>query len=189
MFVSPGDRVCTVEEFLPGDGVFEEGGDVYAKLSGDVRFDEKNRVVDVQPPKQVPRFNVPGSIVYGRVVRVYDQFVVVELFPYKTRRFRLLPPMKYAAIHISRVRRGFVKDLRSEFGVGDWIRARVHSIEKRFFIQLSTEGKEFGIIKAYCAHDRTPLRRKGNILYCPRCRRTYRRKIAEDYGNPRLPRW
>ncbi len=187
MFVTPGDRVCAAEEFVPGDGLFEENGEVLAKTVGAVKFDEDERVASVVAPKRVPRFNVPGSIVYGRVEKVYDQFVLVRLFPYKTRRFRLIPPSPYAVIHISRVRRGFVKDLRAEFGVGDWVRARVHSIEKRFFVQLTTEGREYGIIKAYCPHDRTPLRRKGNLLYCPRCRRVVRRKIAEDYGNPRVP--
>lgn len=187
MVMVPGERVCAAEEFVPGDGLYEEAGEVYAKQVGTPRFDQEERVVSLEYPERVPRLNVPGSIVYGRVSKVLDQFVLVELFPYKTRRFRLHPPSKYAVIHISKVRRGFVKDLRSEFGVGDWVRARIISMEKKFFIQLSTEGRQFGIIKAYCPRDRTPLRRKGNLLYCPRCRTTVRRKIAEDYGNPRVP--
>lgn len=187
MVVVPGERVCTAEEFVPGDGLYEDAGDVYAKYVGDPRFDQDEKVVSLEYPKRVPRLNVPGSIVYGRVAKVYDQFVLVELFPYRTRRFRLLPPSKYAVIHISKVRRGFVRDLRSEFGVGDWVRARIILIEKKFFTQLSTEGRQFGIIKAYCPRDRTPLRRRGNLLYCPRCRTTVRRKIAEDYGHPRVP--
>ncbi len=136
---------------------------------------------------RVPRFNVIGSIVYGRVSQIYDQFVILELFPYNTRRFRLIPPFKYAAIHISQIRKGFVENIRDEFGIGDYVRAKVVKIIKKYYMQLSTVGAKFGIIKAFCPHDRTPLRRRGKVLYCPVCKREFKRKIAEDYGNPKLP--
>lgn len=188
MFAAPGEKLAEAEEFMPSGGAYETDGIVYAANVGDVRYDHGERTVCVVFPKQAPRFNVANSIVYGRVTQTFDQYVVVELFPYSTRRYRLIPPSKYAVIHVSNIRRGFVENARDEFGVGDWVRAKIVSIQKKRFIQLSTEGPQYGVIKAYCPVCRRPLLRKGHTLCCPRCRREFKRKTAGDYGNPRLPR-
>lgn len=188
MFVTPGEKLAEVEEFMPSDGSYELEGIVYAANVGEVRYDHDEREVRVSSPKRVPRFNVVNSIVYGRIIQTFDQYAVVELYPYNTRRFRLIPPSKFATIHISHIRRGFVENVRGEFGVGDWVRAKIIGIQKKRFVQLSTEGAQYGIIKAYCPVCRHPLSRRGTVLYCPRCRRTFRRKIAGDYGQPKLPR-
>ncbi|HIQ10252.1 MAG TPA: RNA-binding protein [Euryarchaeota archaeon] len=188
MFAVPGEKLAEAEEFIPSEGAYEADGIVYAASIGSVRYDHDERTVRVVFPKRVPRFNVVNSIVYGRVAQTFDQYVVVELFPYNTKRYRLIPPSKYAVIHISNIRKGFVENARGEFGVGDWIRAKIVSIQKKRFIQLSTEGAQYGIIKAYCSFCRRPLVRKGPMLCCPRCKRSFKRKIANDYGNPKLPR-
>ncbi|MDN5358699.1 MAG: exosome complex component [Candidatus Diapherotrites archaeon] len=188
MFVTPGEKLAEVEEFMPSDGAYESEGIVYASSIGVPKYDEMEHEVRVESPKRIPRFNVVNSIVYGRITQTFDQYAVVELFPYNTRRFRLIPPSKYATIHVSNVRKGFVENVRNEFGVGDWIRAKIVGIQKRRFVQLSTEGANYGIIKAYCSVCRRPLSRRGAVLYCPRCKREYRRKITMDYGQPKLPR-
>jgi exosome complex component CSL4 len=82
----------------------------------------------------------------------------------------------------------FRSNVRDEFGIGDWVRAKIIDIQKKFFVQLSTEGSKFGVIKAYCPKCRAPLQRRGAVLYCPRCKTTVKRKIAEDYGRPNVPR-
>ncbi len=188
-FVLPGDKICEAEEYLPGRGAYvDEEGSVRSKISGTPRFNSAERTVSVSFPGRAPGINVVGSVVYGRVFQILSQIVLVQLFPYKTRRFRLVPPGMIGAIHISDIRREFVEDIWGEFGVGDWVRARIKRVVKRFYPQLSTVGKEYGVIKAYCPHDRTPLVRRGAMLYCPRCKRTFKRKIAFDYGDPRLPR-
>ena len=188
LFVTPGEKLAEVEEFMPSDGAYEKGGIVYSATIGEPRYDDIEHEVRVSAPVKVPRLNVVNSIVYGRITQTFDQYAVVELFPYNTRRFRLIPPSKFATIHISHVAKRFVENVRNEFGVGDWIRAKIVGIQKRRFVQLSTEGANYGIIKAYCPVCRRPLSRKGAVLYCPRCKRTYKRKIAMDYGMPKLPR-
>ncbi len=185
----PGDKVCEVEEYLPGRGVYaDEDGGVYSKLVGEPRFNEAEKTVSVQFPRKSPGINVVGSIVYGRIFQLLQQVALVQLFPYRTARFRLIPPSPIGAIHISDIRKEFVEDIRNEFDVGDWVRAKIKRIVKRFYPQLTTVGRELGVIKAYCPHDRSPLVRRGADLVCPRCRRKFKRKIAQDYGDPRLPR-
>ena len=188
MVVTPGENIAIAEEFMPGVGAYERDGEVFAAVVGEPKFDQIEREVRIDSPRKIPRRNVVGSIVYGRVVQVYDKYAVVELFPYNTRRFRLVPPSRLSTIRIANIRRGFVKTVRDEFGVGDWIRAKILKIQKRFYVDLSTEGSRFGVIKAYCPKCRRPLVRRGATLYCPRCKLTVKRKIAEDYGNPVLPR-
>ncbi len=187
----PGEKLCEVEEYLPGRGAYvDEDGGVYAKVIGEPSFNEATKTVSILPPKgsKLPGINVVGSIVYGRIFQILSQIALVQLFPYKTARFRLVPPGLIGAIHISDIRKEFVEDIRNEFDVGDWVRAKVKRIVKKFYPQLTTVGRELGVIKAYCPYDRTPLIRRGAELYCPHCKRTFKRKIAMDYGDPKLPR-
>lgn len=188
LFAVPGDTLAEVEEFMPSDGTYEREGVVRASNVGDVLYCNNDREVRVAFPGCAPRFNVVGSIVYGAVVQTYDQHAVVELFSYRTKQFRLIPPSTHAVVHISNVRRGFVENVRGEFGVGDWIRAKIVGIQKRRFIRLSTEPAYCGVIKAFCPVCRQPLMRKGSLLRCPHCGRAVKRKISEDYGHPKLPR-
>ena len=188
MLATPGERLAEIEEFIPSDGSCELDGIIYATNVGEVRYDGNNRAVSVVFPGRSPRLNVVNSIVYGRISQTFDQYAAVELYPYCTKRYRLIPPSKYATLHISNIRKGFVENVRGVLGVGDWIRAKIIGIQKKRFVQLSTEGSQYGIIKAYCSLCRQPLLRRGAALYCPRCKRSFRRKIAGDYGQPRLPR-
>ncbi len=185
---TPGEKICEVEEYLPGRGTYADDTGVYAKVSGEPIINEKERTVSIQPAMKVPGINVPGSIVYGRVTQIIGQFVLLELFSYNTARFRLVPPGPIGAIHISDIKKEFVEDIHNEFQPGDWVRAKIKRVVKKFYPQLTTVGKELGIIKAFCSYDRSPLKRYGNTLVCPTCGRTYKRKIAHDYGRPSLPR-
>ncbi|NPA86934.1 MAG: RNA-binding protein [Candidatus Diapherotrites archaeon] len=188
---TPGEKICEVEEYLPGRGTYaDEDGGVYAKIVGKEKFNNIERTVSIVPPpgKRIPGINVVGSIVYGRVFQVLNKVALLHLYPYKTARFRLVPPGPIGAIYIGDVRREFVEDLHNEFEVGDWVRAKIKRIVKKFYPQLTTVGKDLGVIKAYCPHDRTPLVRRGAELYCPKCKRKFKRKIAFDYGDPKLPR-
>ncbi len=185
---TPGEFICYLEEYLPSWGAYSDNEEVYASLVGVPRYNEDEKTVSIEAPMKVPRFNAPNSIVYGRVIQVLDQFVILQLFPYKTRRFRLIPTLGFGAIHISKIRKEFVADIREEMDVGDIVRARVQEIVKRFFLRLSTVGDNFGVIKAFCPHDRSELRLRKGELVCPVCKRKFKRKIALDYGNPQLPR-
>ncbi len=45
-FVLPGDRLGSVEEFEKGEGVYEEGGELFASLAG--WLEVKDRTVSVR---------------------------------------------------------------------------------------------------------------------------------------------
>jgi len=177
--VLPGDLVGIAEEFLAGDGVHEENGKLIASITGVVEIDERNRKISVRPLTGTPARIRKGDCVVGRVADVRESVVLVELSKVKPNEMREISNGGMAIIHISNVRKEFVKDLNEEFSPLDIIKARVLD-EKT--LQLSTVGKKFGVIKSICPECRIPLRRAGNMLECPKCRKKFKKKISDDYG-------
>lgn len=66
--VLPGDYLGVIEEFLPGDGVREENGELYATRAGKVRIDSDKMEISVEPVTDVPPLPRVGDVVIGRVV-------------------------------------------------------------------------------------------------------------------------
>jgi exosome complex component CSL4 len=83
-------------------------------------------------------------------------------------------------IHVKEISTGYVKDANTEYGVGDYVRAKV--IQVKPSIQLATKDRDLGAIKALCSKCRHPLVRKGNTLECDHCGNNEKRRIAQDYG-------
>lgn len=173
MLVLPGQFLATREEFEPGEYVVEEEGNIYATTLGTLKEDLERRRISVRPLK---KWKVKvGDVIIGDVKAIFPSFVVITL-----------PRGKYfkigdAILHISQVKRGFVKDLRREFKVGDIVRAKVIKVD-RLAVYLSTVGEEFGIIQAFCARCRGPMEYKNNVLYCAKCKLSELRKISSLYG-------
>ncbi|MHC1636432.1 MAG: exosome complex RNA-binding protein Csl4 [Candidatus Methanospirareceae archaeon] len=176
--VIPGDFLGTSEEFTPGRGVYDEKGNIYASVIGEIRVN-KRRVIDVIP--RVRSFSMPkeGDIVIGRVEDIKDSVVIVSIAHVEGRK-RYTPTPHPAIIHISNIKSGFVSEIHREFGYLDIIRARVIDAKA---LRLSTEGRNLGVIRAICSKCKGFMRKKGRVLVCERCKRTEIRKIAEDYGN------
>jgi exosome complex component CSL4 len=178
-FVLPGDLVGIAEEFLAGDGVYEEGGKLIASVTGVVEIDEKAKRISVRPLAGVPAKIKKGDFVVGRVTDVRESIALVELSRVKPNETREVSNGGMAIIHISNVRKEYVKDMNEEFSPLDIIKARV--LDERT-LQLSTVGRRLGVIKSICPHCRIPLRRNGDALECPKCKKKFKKKISEDYG-------
>ena len=177
--VVPGDIIGASEEYLPGDGTYEERGKIFAAITGKVETDKKDRTVRVLPMMETPPMLKTGDIVVGRVVDLKNAVVLVEIARIKGHENREIANADQGAIHISNVKDAYVAKLETEFGQQDIIKAKV--IDEKS-LRLSTVEKDLGVIKAFCSRDRTPLVRKQNKLECPSCERIETRKISEDYG-------
>ncbi len=178
-----GDYLGVIEEFLPGEGVREENGELYATRAGKVRIDPPEKMeISVEPVTDVPPLPRVGDVVIGRVVEVKPQAVIVQIIGIEGRENdREIATSKLAGIHISEVKGGFVEDITKEFKIGgDVIRARVIANEKSP-IQLSTNGSDLGVVYALCSRCRTPLIRRGDKLICPRCGNVETRKLSSLY--------
>ncbi|MCU4140021.1 MAG: Exosome complex RNA-binding protein Csl4 [Methanophagales archaeon] len=175
--VVPGDFLGTTEEFTLGAGVYDEKGNIYAALTGEVRV-SRRREIEVVPVVETPPLPREGDIVIGRVEDLKDSLVVVSIACLWGREDRSVAVSLPGVIHISNIKRGFVKDLRHEFGILDLVKARVIDAKA---LRLSTAEPELGVIKACCSACRGDMLRRGNVLVCENCNRIELRKIASDY--------
>ncbi|AHF80294.1 exosome complex RNA-binding protein Csl4 [Thermococcus paralvinellae] len=180
-FVIPGDYLGVIEEFLPGEGVIEENGELYATRAGKVKINQEKMEISVVPVTDTPPIPKVGQVVIAKVIEVKPQAVIVQLLRIEGREdYREIATSKLAGIHISQVKDGFVEDMSREFKIGDIVRARVLTDEKSP-IQLTTRASDLGVVFALCSNCKTPLVRRGNQLVCPRCGNVETRKLSTFY--------
>ncbi|WP_087036558.1 exosome complex RNA-binding protein Csl4 [Thermococcus litoralis] len=184
--VLPGDYLGVIEEFLPGEGIIEENGELYAARAGRVRINPEKIEISVEPLTDTPPLPQVGDVVIARVIEVKPQAAIVQLLRIEGRKgYREIATSKLAGIHISQVRDGYVESMSNEFKIGDIVRARVLTNEKSP-IQLTTKGSDLGVVYALCSSCRTPLVRRGNVLICSKCGRTETRKLSTYYRKLKL---
>ncbi|HID60825.1 MAG TPA: RNA-binding protein [Hadesarchaea archaeon] len=179
-FVVPGDFLATVEEFVPGDGAYEENGRIYSSCVGVVLVDARTKHVSVFSRVLGPPIPKRGDVVIGQVEEVRDQFANVFIEALRGREDRELPIPNYGTVHISQTHTGYVKDLSKQFKPGDIIRAKVLSARKDI-VQLTTAGEDLGVIVARCSRCRELLELERTKLHCPGCGNVEFRKLVRDY--------
>ncbi|MCW3135023.1 MAG: exosome complex RNA-binding protein Csl4 [Methanophagales archaeon] len=176
--VVPGDFLGTTEEFTSGMGVYDEEGNLYASQIGEISISDK-RVINVLPVVETPPILEEGDVVLGRIEDIKDTVAIVSIACVKGKEKREIAAPTQGIIHISNIKKGYVSELKQEFGYLDVIKAKVLDVKT---LRLSTEERDLGVIKAICMKCKGDLERKGNVLRCERCKRVETRKISEDYG-------
>jgi exosome complex component CSL4 len=179
-FVTPGESLGISEEFMPGSGTYEEEGGIFAAVSGNVKIDMKDRKMSVVPKVSVPPEIKDGDIVIGKVWDVKAQVAPVDILKIKGID-RGLPGNVRGAVHISKAKEAYVSELSREFVVGDIIVARVLST-KRDPLELTTAGKDLGVVKAFCSKCGVSLVPFKNGLRCEECKNVESRKVSGEYG-------
>jgi exosome complex component CSL4 len=177
--VLPGEKVSTSEELLPGDGTYEENGIIWAARYGEYVVDNKHRRAMVKPLTNVPIELKNGDIVLAEARSVRSNMVIAEVI-HVIGKDKAISGDTNGTLKVSEISKGYVKDPATEYSLGDIIRAQV--IQTKPSIQLTTKGKNFGVIKAICSKCRHPLEEKGNILECRNCKNKEKRNRADDYG-------
>jgi len=176
--VLPGEVIGTSEEFLPGEGTFEENGKIFSKNVGSLETNEKEKSVSVKV-ENPPVILKTGDNVIGTIRDVKSMMAIVDIEKVVGKN-RGITGENIGAIHISKISSGYVKDVGSECRVNDAVRAKV--IQTVPSVQLSMVGPEFGVLRAVCGKCRMPLKKDENKLACKHCERTESRKLANDYG-------
>ncbi len=179
--VYPGDVLCTIEEFLPGDGVYVEDGYIRAARFGIVEVDFANRCIHVKPLGKRPRLPRKGSVVYGVVTGVpREELAFVKIFADE----RMMPFNGFfsGVLHVSQA-----SDTPGQHSIydfvkpGDFIRATIVSSSAPYL--LSIKRPQDGVILAYCSVCGAPLYKVPGSPYlvCKRCGNKEKRKIAIHY--------
>ncbi len=179
-FVIPGDFLATAEEFVPGDGAYEESGKIYSTYTGVVLVDVRTKHISVFSRALGPPALKRDDVVIGRVEEVRDQGASIYIGVLRGREDRELPLPNKGSIHVSQVHTSYVEEMRQQFKLGDIVRARVLNAS-RAPVQLSTAGDDLGVIVAACSRCRAPLKREDSKLSCSECGNLEFRKLASDY--------
>ncbi|MFQ5815365.1 MAG: exosome complex RNA-binding protein Csl4 [Candidatus Hydrothermarchaeaceae archaeon] len=179
-FVFPGMELGFAEEFIPGEGTYEEDGKIFASLTGSVDVDLKERKIAVAPKTSTIPVLKNGDIIVGTIVDVKQQLAIVSIMKLMGEE-RALPGTLDGTIHISQVKDSYVSELSRELSPGDIVVAKVVNAG-RMSIQLTTNGKGLGVIKAFCYNCNLALSRMNNKLKCNTCGRTEERWLSRDYG-------
>lgn len=179
--VLPGDYIGVSEEYLPGFGVYSEKGKLYSSNVGDLELDLKDHVAKIMVKTRIPKMQSPGIIAIGIVVSAMENTALIDLLPFESKNFVFVPQGLTAVLHVSKVKRGFIKDLSKEIKAGDIVRVKITEVSKHT-VSLTTDGKNLGVIKAYCSMCRHELKKRGTGLFCDNCKNREYRKTAYDYG-------
>jgi exosome complex component CSL4 len=176
--VYPGDELGTSEEFMAGDGTYEKDGMIFAANIGELEFDDQTRSATVKPLTSMPVTLKIGDTVIGIVTDIRSSMAFVNIIKLEGIN-RQISSATQGSIHVSKISKQYLDDVRRGYWIGDILRAKVIKAEPA--LQLSTEGSELGVIKSFCKLCQEPLVMKNNDVYCETCDRPWQKKTSDDY--------
>jgi exosome complex component CSL4 len=179
----PGDELAMAEEFSAGEGAFEDDGVIRASVMGKTKVDTRKRAIALKPLNYPPVLKV-GDEVIGVITGLKSSMVTVDVIRVAGEDEREIPSRDEGTIHISKISDDFVSDTKSCFKQRDVIKAKV--IQVKPSLQLSTSGRDLGVIQAYCSKCREKLKREGGKLKCASCQNVEERKLSSLYGSGRF---
>lgn len=182
--VFPGDEIAAAEEFLPGDGTYEEDGRVFAARIGTVDLDTTEFTASVDAATPTPVVLEPGDVVVGWVDRIKKSMVVCEVHAHARHPDREISGETNATLHISNVADYYVDELEDAFRRGDVVRMGVTDVEPA--LDVSTMDDRLGVLRRTCPEDGVVMEKRGKTLYCPECEQSQKAKLAADYGSGKL---
>jgi exosome complex component CSL4 len=177
-FVVPGERLGVIEEFIPGNGTYEERGSIFSEAIGFAVIDRINKTVKIHRNTKKPLIPEENSTVIGIVTSVQDKVAQVNIL--EIDRKRLGTPFS-GMLHISSSSPRYERSMKEVCKTGDIVLAKVVST-KNGIPQLTTIGRGLGVVKAYCSQCGETLTRRNQTLQCPSCGKIERRKMSDDYG-------
>ena len=177
-FVTPGEKLGVIEEFVPGKGTYVVGGAIYSQITGQALIDQENRKISVFPKTKTPVLPKKGATVIAQVIQVQEKIASVKIL--KINETELVKPFS-AILHVSFTSRDFLRSLHDAIRPGDIIAAKVLGDENQPY-QLTTADNELGVIQSSCSKCGGMLAYDRRGLTCQRCGNFENRKISENYG-------
>ena len=177
-FVSPGERLGVIEEFIADAGTYVEDGVIYSKVIGRALLNLLDKRVSVYPLVHGVRVPKTGSMVLGQVSRVQKQNAFVRIHKIGENQ---LSGFFSGILHVSDVQLRYVDSMFNVCKPVDIIRAKVIS-EKNGTYHLSTKDRNLGVVYAFCSRCGYMLELRRQRMVCSKCGKIERRKTALDYG-------
>jgi len=176
-----GQYVGVVEEYLPDkQSTYIRDGQIYASKSGLITLDNQKKQIEIKTHHEKDRKVVKiGDIVIGTVLFLRQYSIGINF--YTINRKIHFNSYYFGNIHVSQIADRYVEKISEAFQITDILRARVIKQKYNEF-ELTTVGKNLGVIYADCVICGTPLDKIGyNQLRCQRCGNQESRKLSSDY--------
>lgn len=178
--VLPGDEIAVEEEYVAAEGTYVRDGKIYASQVGTLVLDDNEciaKVVSYNPPNVLQI----GDVVYLNIDDCRKTMATATAIASEGSE-RAIASSTVATIHVSKISPDYTDNVADEFRKGDLVRGRVISVKPS--LQITTKEPHLGVVRAQCGICKTELKAKGNKnLFCPKCRRSQPRKLADDYGD------
>lgn len=181
--VLTGQYLGVVEEFLPDkQSTYVKDGQIFATKTGIISINKDKREIEIQSHQEKDRKTVKvGDIVIGTVLFL-RQYSIGITFHTINKKIHFNSSY-FGNIHVSQISHKYVDKISDAFQLTDILRAKVVEQNSNEY-NLSTVGKDLGVIHADCVICGTPLDKIGfNKLRCERCGNIESRKLADDYRN------
>lgn len=175
--VTPGDPICVIEEYTPGEGAFEtREGVVVAKAMGTVQLDKTKKEARVRALKELQEIGM-GDTVLCEIKDIQEKLALVDILARNGK------PLKHSRHGAILVPVGYRSRLSDMLGIGDIVFSRV-TLSDSGVINLSIWSPTYGAILCFCNNCASKLGLVGGTLTCEKCGLRERRKIiAKEYGN------
>lgn len=176
--VTPGAHLCVIEEFIPGEGTYELRGSVRASVLGYVQHDLVSRVIKVKKIPLGTKVPSQGNIIHGLVVQTSDEVAIIKIM-----FDGLLNKLKHiytGVLHISQASLKYIPTMYEAVRIGDLVKAKV--LNNSIPYLLSIKDLRLGVILSRCSScGHTLIKISDELLKCPICGTTEKRKISYDY--------
>jgi len=172
----PGDKLATIEEFVPGRGSATSGDEIVSTVVGDVEPDMTNRVINVKAMKNVDN-ELPktGDLVIGHVDSAQPSMAQITIIAVNDRESE-----KELSGMLS-MREDRRRRTSSPLKAGDIIRARVAST-KNAIIHLSLDDQKAGVLETVCSNCGGSVMALGrDRVKCKECGFVDDRILSEDF--------
>ena len=181
--VMPGDKLGIIEQYVPGEGTYDDDGEIKSSVLGNVKIDQKKRIITVDSKLGKPALLKKGDIVYGQITDLKSQRANINIECIKGNPRPLALPY-IGAIHISQIKKDYLEKISDAFRIGDIIEAKVIKITGDN-VDLSTVDRECGVLKAICTRCRDYMytTSKRNEVRCKTCNKKEKRKVSLNYVN------
>ena len=175
----PGDKLASAMEYMPGKGVYEENGEVFAGVCGEVSEDNENMKISILPSVSVPVKIKEGDTVFGRIQMTRDKMASVEILKLKGER-RSIGNYTVGTLHVAKMSKDYVSNVKDVYQSNDLIQATV--IKAKPAIELATNSDKDGVVFARCDITHDVLKVVDGELWSEELRKKVPRKISKIYG-------
>ena len=143
----PGDKLASAMEYMPGKGVYEDKGELFAGVCGVVKEDNENMMISIVPSVSVPLEIKEGDTVFGRIQMTRDSMASVEILKVKGQK-RSIGNYTVGTLHVAKMSKDYVSNVKDVYQSNDLIQATV--IKNSPAIELATNADDDGVVFARC---------------------------------------